>query len=28
VVDAKLRDLLMGRVKRGVYCGEARTHVG
>ena len=28
VVDAKLRDLLMGRVKRGLYCVEARTHLG
>ena len=28
VVDAKLRDLPMGRVKRGLNCVEARTHLG
>ena len=28
VVDAKLGDLPMGRVKRGLYCVEARTHLG
>ena len=28
VVDPKLRDLPMGRVKRGLYYVEARTHLG
>ena len=28
VVDAKLRDLLMGRLKRGLYRVEDRTHLG
>jgi hypothetical protein len=28
VVDAKLRDLPMGRLKRGLYCVEDRTHLG
>ena len=28
VVDAKLRDLPMGRVKRGLNRVEARTHLG
>ena len=27
-VDAKLRELPMGRVKRGLYHVEARTHLG
>ena len=27
-VDAKLRDLPMGRVKRGLYRVEAQTHLG
>ena len=28
VVDAKPGDLPMSRVKRGLYCVEARTHLG
>ena len=28
VVDAKLRDLPMSRLKRGLYCVEDRTHLG
>jgi hypothetical protein len=28
VVDAKLRDLPMGRLKRGLYRVEDRTHLG
>ena len=27
-VDAKLRDLPMSRLKRGLYCVEDRTHLG
>ena len=28
VVDPKLRDLPMSRLKRGLYCVEDRTHLG